>query len=204
MLESSSSCAPSCRDDTCEHAEEVEAERAEDSLCSRLHHGGHAHESTDAHAANSPTHSHTPGVLAQRTDRTATDGYVCSCGGYFKTCPCRSDQRTRKRCIPMPSESATPSVQGHFSDPIFHHGVSKYCAKVRLQNRQTQAHFGRRSLSSSGRESMAWPILVALILLFSFIPVALPAIVEDSVLLTPSGVLQMMASWTDSPRTGAT
>ena len=204
MLESSSSCALFWRDDTCEHAEEVEAERAEDSSCSRLHLGGHAHESMDALAANSPTHSQTPLVLVQRMDRTARDGYVCCCGGYFKTCPCRSNQRARKRCIPMPSEFATPSVQGHSSDPIFHHSVSKYSATVRLQNRQTQAHFGRRSLASSGRASIAWPILVALILLFSFIPVALPAIVEDSVLLTPSGVLQMMASWTDSPRTGAT
>jgi hypothetical protein len=56
--------------------------------------------------------------------------------------------------------------------------------------------------SAAGPGCLGW--CVRLILLITLLPITMGAIIAGSVLLTPSGVLQMTASWNDSPQTGAT
>lgn len=53
----------------------------------------------------------------------------------------------------------------------------------------------------SGRRPYVF--LLAILFLAALSPTALAGIVQGSVKLIPSGVLQMTAEWTDSPKTGA-
>jgi len=107
----------------------------------------------------------------------------------------------------LTEDSSHPLSQEHISESTVRSQMRTHTAADDIQVQQytsrLQSH-PRRTYSDSSSGRGPYVFLLAMLFLAALLPAAKAGIVQGSVKLIPSGVLQMKAEWTDLPKTGAT
>ena len=107
----------------------------------------------------------------------------------------------------LTEDSSHPQSQEHISKTTVRRPMHTHTAaddtQVQQYTSRLQSH-PRRTYSGSSSGRGPYVFLLAMLFLAALLPAAKAGIVEGSVKLIPSGVLQMTAEWTDLPKTGAT
>ena len=107
----------------------------------------------------------------------------------------------------LTEDSSHPQSQEHISKTTVRRQMRTHTAaddtQVQQYTSRLQSH-SRRTYSDSSSGRGPYVFLLAMLFLAALLPAAKTDIVQGSVKLIPSGVLQMTAEWTDLPKTGAT
>ena len=112
-------------------------------------------------------------------------------------CPCtRNGARFGCSCLTVaPRPSSEPDCKLHYLHSVERTPIA--------QNRSFSKLSHRWRLSLCCPQSYFCVCLLVIFLMIACLPSTLAGIIAGSVVLRPSGELEMKASWTDSPKTGA-